>query len=50
MFGESYQKQTVNQQMYKSPLTPIPRKDIQDKIENRRSDIFIHFIDFSLFK
>ena len=38
-FGESYQKQTVNQQMYKSPLTPIPRKDIQHKIETRRSDV-----------
>ena len=27
--GKPYQKQTVNQQMYKSSLTPIPRKDIQ---------------------
>jgi len=32
----------VNQQMYKSPLTPIPRKDIQDEIETRRSDILLN--------
>ena len=50
MFGESYEKQTVNQQMYKSPLTPIPRKDIQDKIENRSINYFIQFIDFSALK